>query len=57
VLTSPAQKRMLKNIVVQIKVGGDQTRKVGEVVELKIPSSYYTIDGVSEPHTFIEEII
>jgi len=52
VLTSPAQKRMLKNIVVQIKVGGDQTRKVGEVVELKIPSSYYTIDGVSEPHTF-----
>lgn len=52
VLTTPAQKRMLKNIIVQIKVGGDQTRKVGEVVELKIPSSYYTIDGVNEPHTF-----
>jgi len=54
ILSTNAQKRFLKNIIVNIKVSGDQNRKIGEVVQLKIPSSYYTNNGVSDEHTFYQ---
>lgn len=54
ILTSNAQRRMLKNILIQIKVSGDQNRKIGEIVNLKIPSSYYTNSGIPQEHTFYQ---
>jgi len=54
ILTSNAQKRMMKNIVVQIKVSGDQNRKIGEIVRLKLPSMIYTTGQVNDEHTFYQ---
>lgn len=41
ILTTNAQRRMMKNIVVEIRVQGDHNRTIGEIVELKIPSYAY----------------
>ena len=41
ILTHNAQKRMMKNIVVEIRVQGDHNRTIGEIVELKLPSFVY----------------
>ena len=39
-----AQKRMMKNIIVEIRVSGDHNRTIGEVVELKLPSYFFNDD-------------
>lgn len=42
ILQGNAQKRMMKNIVIDIRIPGDHNRKVGEIVEIKMPSLFFS---------------
>ena len=47
-IQSYSQSRQLKNIITQVTVPGDHNRVIGEIIELKYPSSYYP----NEEHSF-----
>ena len=47
-IQSYSQSRQMKNIITQITIPGDHNRVIGEIIELKYPSSYYP----NEEHSF-----
>lgn len=48
ILQGNAQKRMMKNIVIDIRIPGDHNRKIGEIIEIKMPSLFFS----GEQHSY-----